>query len=78
MGNEIKNTIAGIGLNINQVRFLSDAPNPVSLKMITGIEYDLDLSLDQLLSDLDKRYKQLITGDFTEIRNEYIPTFPVK
>lgn len=72
IGNKIKSTIAGIGLNINQDKFLSDAPNPVSLKMITGIEYDLASSLDLLLSDLDKRYKQLIAGDFDQIRNEYI------
>lgn len=72
IGNEIKSTIAGIGLNIKQDKFLSYAPNPVSLKMITGIEYDLTSSLDQLLSDLDKRYKQLIAGDFDQIRNEYI------
>ncbi len=72
LGNEIKNTIVGIGLNVNQVLFLGDAPNPVSLKMITNLEFDLALSLDELLSDLDKRYKQLITGDFSRIRNEYI------
>jgi BirA family biotin operon repressor/biotin-[acetyl-CoA-carboxylase] ligase len=72
MGNEIKNTIAGIGLNINQIHFLSDAPNPVSLKMITGNEYDLELILSQLLSDIDKRYKQLISGDFSKIKKEYI------
>ena len=70
MGNEIKNTIAGIGLNLNQVRFYQ-APNPVSLKMLTGIDYDTESSLDQLLSRLDRRYKQLIKVDFLNIRDEY-------
>ena len=32
MGDKIENTIAGIGLNINQDKFISDAPNPVSLE----------------------------------------------
>jgi BirA family transcriptional regulator, biotin operon repressor / biotin---[acetyl-CoA-carboxylase] ligase len=72
IGNEIKSTIAGIGLNINQDKFISGAPNPISLKMITGREHDLDLSLNQLLSDLDKRYKQLIAGNFNQVRKEYI------
>ena len=38
MGDKIENTIAGIGLNINQNKFSSDAPNPVSLELITGTE----------------------------------------
>lgn len=35
-GGHIKNCIVGIGLNINQVHFKSDAPNPVSLIQIIG------------------------------------------
>ena len=36
IGNEVKYSIAGIGLNINQTEFRSDATKPVSLKKITG------------------------------------------
>ncbi len=42
IGNEVKYSIAGIGLNLNQTKFVSDAPNPVSLKQITGKEYDIE------------------------------------
>ena len=42
IGNEIQYSIAGIGLNVNQTTFVSDAPNPVSLKQITGKEYDIE------------------------------------
>lgn len=38
----IRHTIAGIGVNLNQMRFLSDAPNPVSLAQLTGGRYDVD------------------------------------
>ena len=48
IGNEVKYAIAGIGLNVNQTEFVSDAPNPVSLKQITGKEY----AIDQLMQDL--------------------------
>ena len=41
MGDKLENSIAGIGLNVNQVKFISDAPNPVSMKAITGNDYDL-------------------------------------
>jgi BirA family biotin operon repressor/biotin-[acetyl-CoA-carboxylase] ligase len=72
MGNNIENTIAGIGLNINQTKFFSDAPNPVSLSMVTGKKYDLVTCLGQLTSFLDKRYDQLVKGNNSQIKEEYI------
>jgi BirA family biotin operon repressor/biotin-[acetyl-CoA-carboxylase] ligase len=71
-GNQIESTVAGIGLNINQEKFISNAPNPVSLSLLTGISYDLKSCLDQLATDIDKRYKQLIAGNFEEIKKEYV------
>lgn len=41
-GNRIGHSIAGIGININQDRFISDAPNPISLYQITGEVRPLD------------------------------------
>lgn len=41
-GRMIESTVAGVGLNINQLEFLSDAPNPVSLAQIKSSTYDLD------------------------------------
>ena len=49
IGNEIKYSIAGIGLNVNQTTFVSDAPNPISLKQIRGREYDIECLMNQLL-----------------------------
>ena len=49
IGNEVKYTIAGIGLNVNQTEFVSDAPNPVSLKQINGKEYAIDSLMQDLL-----------------------------
>jgi BirA family biotin operon repressor/biotin-[acetyl-CoA-carboxylase] ligase len=72
MGDVIESSIAGIGFNINQEKFLSDAPNPVSLRMITGKNFDLKTCLNQLTSDLDKRYKQLIAGNSVQIKEEYV------
>lgn len=71
-GDQIEFTIAGIGLNINQEKFLSKAPNPVSLRLLTGMNYDLPTCLNQLASHLDKRYKQLIAGNFSQIKKEYV------
>jgi BirA family biotin operon repressor/biotin-[acetyl-CoA-carboxylase] ligase len=71
-GNKIEFTIAGIGVNINQEKFLSNAPNPVSLCLLSGISYDLPACMNKLVTDLDKRYKQLITGNSSEIKKEYV------
>ena len=39
--NRIDRAIVGIGINVNQTEFRSDAPNPVSMAMLTGRTYDL-------------------------------------
>ena len=54
MGSEVKFSIAGIGLNVNQTEFKSDAPNPVSLKQITGKEYNIDRLMNLLLEEVQK------------------------
>jgi BirA family biotin operon repressor/biotin-[acetyl-CoA-carboxylase] ligase len=71
-GDQIEKTVAGVGININQVKFLSDAPNPVSLSLLTGISYDLSDCLNQLASDMDRRYKQLLSENYELIKLEYV------
>ncbi|MBQ6978909.1 MAG: biotin--[Paludibacteraceae bacterium] len=54
IGNEIKYSIAGIGLNVNQTTFVSDAPNPVSLKQIRGQEYDIERLMNHLFETVQR------------------------
>jgi len=54
IGNEIKYSIAGIGLNVNQTDFHSDAPNPISLKQIYGTEFAIDQLMSQVLEAVHK------------------------
>lgn len=72
LGNTLKSSIAGIGLNINQESFSDTIPNGVSMKMIRGKEYDLELCFKEVLLQLDQRYKQLLYGDRNIIRAEYL------
>jgi BirA family transcriptional regulator, biotin operon repressor / biotin---[acetyl-CoA-carboxylase] ligase len=71
IGDKLEYCVAGIGLNLNQQKFMSNAPNPVSLKLITGSEYDPEKCLSQLSADLDLRYKQVISEEFAQIKMDY-------
>ena len=42
-------TVVGVGLDVNQEVFVSDAPNPISLKNITGREFDLNALLNDII-----------------------------
>ena len=42
IGGYVGYSIAGIGVNVNQTKWLSNAPNPISMKEITGQEYDVE------------------------------------
>ena len=53
-GRMIKDSIIGIGLNVNQQEFKSDAPNPVSIKQLTGRDTDRDELLEAFLSELNE------------------------
>jgi len=48
-GGMVKDSIIGIGLNVNQAVFLSDAPNPVSLYQLTGQMFDREAVLHDFL-----------------------------
>jgi BirA family biotin operon repressor/biotin-[acetyl-CoA-carboxylase] ligase len=48
-GHVIKDSIIGIGLNVNQIEFVSDAPNPVSLRQLVGHEIDREVLLHDFL-----------------------------
>ena len=51
-GRLISDSIVGIGLNVNQTEFRSDAPNPVSLAQLTGHEEDREALLQAFLQRL--------------------------
>ncbi|WP_163708865.1 biotin--[acetyl-CoA-carboxylase] ligase [Mangrovibacterium lignilyticum] len=72
MHGRFSSSVVGIGLNINQDHFVSDAPNPVSLKQVTGDEYDLKESLELVLSKIDRFYCQLIDGEVGTLNQMFV------
>ena len=71
MGRNICQSIAGIGININQEEFYSPAPNPVSLYQITGKRHDVFEILKNIMIRVQSYYAKLQKGDITQITNQY-------
>lgn len=71
MGANIRYSICGIGININQEEFISDAPNPISLKQLTAKEYSLDDELVAIIESIEKRYSQLENYDLELLDMNY-------
>lgn len=53
---KVSSTIIGIGLNLNQTKFVSNAPNPTSIKLEKGGLYFRNIELKRVLSELENLY----------------------
>ncbi|MBC8308598.1 MAG: biotin--[acetyl-CoA-carboxylase] ligase, partial [Pelagibacterales bacterium] len=69
-GDEFKNSIIGIGLNVNQTRFMNIA-NATSIKLITNKEIRIEEVLDKLINNIGAYIKILIAKDFDTILDLY-------
>ena len=70
-GNTIRNCIIGAGININQVNFPPEIPNPISLCMINKREYDIVPLLAEFCSICDLWYTRLKEGHLDYIDRKY-------
>ncbi len=71
MGATLNQTIIGVGININQKVFRSDAPNPTSLVIETGHEHEIKPILDRIIEQLALRFAQVNAGCVTAINAIY-------
>ncbi|PZX59269.1 BirA family biotin operon repressor/biotin-[acetyl-CoA-carboxylase] ligase [Algoriphagus ratkowskyi] len=69
-GKEWEFAVVGIGLNINQLSF--DSETAVSLKSITGSQFELEELFRLLITQLEQGYIQLKKGKLQEIKSEYL------
>ncbi len=72
MGQQINFSVVGIGLNVNQDEFPSELPNPVSIKQITGNEYNRDEVLKKFFEVFFHLYHSLQHGEEQCIEQDYI------
>lgn len=57
-GNSIAHSIVGIGLNVNQQQFRSEAPNPISMSQIAGVELDVKPLLFSIVESVVNWYME--------------------
>lgn len=70
-GRLVKDCIFGTGINVNQRVFRSDAPNPVSLRQITGRDTDMNVVLDSVLEAFEGYYAMVLYGEYDRVGRLY-------
>lgn len=68
---QLKDCIFGVGINVNQRVFTSDAPNPVSLFQLTGREVDREELLRRVIASFERFYEMLAKGDYGTVSSRY-------
>lgn len=72
VGISIKSAVVGIGININQIEFLSDAPNPTSAQLETSQIHDISVLNKTLFWDIEKWYMALKANKKALIDTSYL------
>lgn len=70
LGNKFSHTILSIGLNVNQRKFLSDAPNPVSMWQLDAKERELEELAPRLWQKIRNRLENI--GDGKALHDDFL------
>lgn len=71
MGARIEHSVIGVGLNVNQEQFVSDAPNPISLFNIIDKKIDIIVLMKAIVREILSQYTELVQGGDDLIRERY-------
>lgn len=72
MGSIFDQCIIGIGINVNQTKWIGNAPNPTSIKLITGKDFNPEEILDKVHDNIMRYYFMLQSGMKEEIHKKYL------
>ncbi len=70
-GSRLDFSVIGVGMNVNQKKFLTDAPNPASMIHFSGKEENLPGLLDEILKQLGYYYDKIET-DIKSLEDLYL------
>ncbi|MEO1263086.1 MAG: biotin--[acetyl-CoA-carboxylase] ligase [Bacteroidota bacterium] len=71
-GNNLRSSVIGIGLNINQEAFTSNAPNPTSFKLESKMQFDIPSVILELCRFIESRYLKLKSGNLVPLQQDYL------
>ena len=71
-GSTIKQSVIGIGLNVNQVYFPEGIGNPISIKIFLGINSEREELLKEIINAIKLYVKCLEIKDFAFLKTEYL------
>ncbi len=63
LGTAIERSVLGVGINVNQGAFHSDAPNPVSVIQLSGERYRLEDELGRVVEEIEGKLALASTPD---------------
>lgn len=73
MGATISNSVIGVGINVNQLHWEGNAPNPTSMCILAGNrEFDPETVLKTAIAAIGQRYKMLKFGGSAKLHTEFI------
>ncbi len=67
----INKAIIGVGLNVNQKLFLSDAPNPTSMALECNKEFDREEIINEICRRFEMKYDIISEGLYSTIDRAY-------
>ena len=71
MDGQLAKSIVGVGLNVNQHLFTSDAPNPVSMYQLRNKTFDCDSLLKNLITKILLEYERFDLNQSSELQATY-------
>lgn len=71
LGSRICCSLAGIGVNVNQEVFVSNAPNPTSMKLLLGREFSKEEVLGRILREMERLWP-LALSDSRELHDRFM------
>ena len=71
-GNFIKQSVIGIGLNVNQKLFPKSIENVTSLKNISGVDFNKDELLKSIISNIQYYVNYIQKEEFSKLKELYI------
>jgi BirA family biotin operon repressor/biotin-[acetyl-CoA-carboxylase] ligase len=70
-GDKLSAAVVGIGVNVNQSSFGTDAPNAASLFQLRGKQFSVVVGLESIFTHVEAHYLQLRAGNVEKLRSDY-------